>query len=586
MKKTLIKISVVVAAVLAAGTAHAQEGIDRRIEVTSRYIPEVGSAEKLDYMPAQVDTVALQPEINYSVTPTPWKGVFDTEPINPIKINAERYDPQRPFFLRLAAGLPLQSLADFYATADTEGDMAFGAYFNHYGRWAKITNDFGYRRYATATYNVAGVFFEKRFARKVLTVDISDTYRYYNAFGGSDMFVEIGNLFASGANIGYNDLSGRVTFGDSFLDLSRFNYRVGLSAGTFADREKMGQNEFGFFFDSGLRLYGGDFTAGLAFGIENGTGHISEYGDWRLGVSPKYAFSVKDLKVGVGLDFIYNKESSFHIFPEIELVYNKFYGFTPYLHIDGALEEGNFRTLSYANPYVRSGIILPNPSHYDFKVGAHGSITRAVAYDVFFNAAIWNDYNYFVNDVRWSLVSPYVNAYNISRFSAMTNDNVSIFTFGGALSATIVRGLTFDLGMKVNMVSQSETSSDDWPGGAHMGQNFKTNLGIPQFGLDAILKYNYRDRLFLSAGVEVMGKREFSTVRAAIDILMEHDPTLMVADNEVPTTVNLKLDAEYRINSRFNAFVRCENLLGQRLYRYNYYPELGANVMLGVKIAF
>jgi hypothetical protein len=579
MKKTLVKISVLLAAAqLAVGAVYAQNGIDRRIEVTRQYIPEVGAAEKLDFMPAQVDTVPLRPEINYSITPTPWKGVFDTKPINPIKINAERYHPERPFFLRLAAGLPLQTLADFYATANPRSDMAFGAYVNHYGRWAGIRNDFGDRENAAATHNVAGAFFEKRFARKTLSVDISDTYRYYNAFGGAAMPAIHSGRFAQGAKIGYNDLSGRVTFGDRFIDLSRFNYRAGISAGTFADREKTGQNELEVFFDSGWRLYGGDFTAGIEFCLESGTGRLSGHRDWRLAVTPGYAFGVKNLDVGVGLDFVYNRKTSFHIFPKIDLAYKKFHGFTPYLRIDGALEDGCYRMLTYANPYVLSGLELPHPSHYDFRVGAHGAITRAVSYDLYFSAAIWSDYNYFVNDSGEVAAG----VYDASRFAALSNDNVSIFSAGGALSATIVWGLTFDLGLKVNMVSQSAASTVHWYGEQRAGDE-EMGLGIPRFSLDAILKYNYRDRLFLSAGVEVMGRREFSSVWKGS---YAGQSVMSVANSTVPAAANLKLEAEYRVNSRLNAFLRGDNLLNRRLYRFNHYPELGANVMLGVKIAF
>lgn len=562
-----------------AGTASAQEGIDRRIEVTRQYIPEVGEAEKLDFMPAHVDTVALQPEINYSITPTPWKGVFDAEPINPIKIDAQQYRPQQPFFARFAAGLPLQSLADLYITANPSSRTAFGAYLNHYGRWAEIENDLGNREDATATHNVVGAFFERRFARKTLSVDISDTYRYYSAFG----VIPFSDPLISNTKLGYNDLSGRVVFGDPMLDLSRFNYRVGVMASYFSDREKTTQNDFAFFFDSGWRLYGGDFTAGLYFDVTDGTGMSSEYSDWELSVSPKYDFKVKDLNVSMGLDFVYNELTDFNIFPEIEVTYDRSHGFIPYLRIDGKLEDGSFRTLTYANPYVLSGMNLPNPSHYDFRVGAHGSVARALSYDLFFSAAIWNDYNNFVNDVR--IISEEVDA---SRFAAMTFEKLTILNFGAVLKAVITRGLTFDLGLKVNLVLPAIGTVIHSYNGYGVKDTTDTGiwggLGIPPFNLDAVLKYNYRDRLFLSAGVEVMGARHFTSAWESIDL--DDVPYLRLRLNKVPVGVNLKFDAEYRIGNRLSAFVRGDNLLGQRLYRYNYYPELGANVMLGVKVVF
>ena len=99
----------VIAAFLAAGVLTAQEdaaSITQRIEVTRQYVPELGEAQKLDFPPRMADTVTLKPDISYAITPTPWKSVFDTEPIAPVAISTAEYRHQRPFYLMLGGGYP------------------------------------------------------------------------------------------------------------------------------------------------------------------------------------------------------------------------------------------------------------------------------------------------------------------------------------------------------------------------------------------------------------------------------------------------------------------------------------------------
>ena len=131
----------VIAAFLAAGVLTAQEdaaSITQRIEVTRQYVPELGEAQKLDFPPRMADTVTLKPDISYAITPTPWKSVFDTEPIAPVAISTAEYRHQRPFYLMLGGGYPAQSRLDFYAAFSTPRDIRAGVYANHVGQWAKL----------------------------------------------------------------------------------------------------------------------------------------------------------------------------------------------------------------------------------------------------------------------------------------------------------------------------------------------------------------------------------------------------------------------------------------------------------------
>ena len=176
----------VIAAFLAAGVLTAQEdaaSITQRIEVTRQYVPELGEAQKLDFPPRMADTVTLKPDISYAITPTPWKSVFDTEPIAPVAISTAEYRHQRPFYLMLGGGYPAQSRLDFYAAFSTPRDIRAGVYANHVGQWAKLENERGTKEPASWTENGVGLYAGRDFGTRSLDFDIRYGYNYYTRYG-------------------------------------------------------------------------------------------------------------------------------------------------------------------------------------------------------------------------------------------------------------------------------------------------------------------------------------------------------------------------------------------------------------------
>ena len=216
----------VIAAFLAAGVLTAQEdaaSITQRIEVTRQYVPELGEAQKLDFPPRMADTVTLKPDISYAITPTPWKSVFDTEPIAPVAISTAEYRHQRPFYLMLGGGYPAQSRLDFYAAFSTPRDIRAGVYANHVGQWAKLENERGTKEPASWTENGVGLYAGRDFGTRSLNFDIRYGYNYYTTMD------KVWTGYMEPENIYYHKVQTSLTFGDAFTGLSRFNYRFGIA---------------------------------------------------------------------------------------------------------------------------------------------------------------------------------------------------------------------------------------------------------------------------------------------------------------------------------------------------------------------
>ena len=55
---------------------------------------------------------------------------------------------------------------------------------------------------------------------------------------------------------------------------------------------------------------------------------------------------------------------------------------------------------------------------------------------------------------------------------------------------------------------------------------------------------------------------------------------------EIPLSVDLRVDFDWKISNRITFFAEGRNLINQRLYEYLWYPELGARFTAGIKANF
>jgi hypothetical protein len=120
------KIFLLVALVAAAGSAAAQEGLSKELEVTRAYTPRVGRAQKLPIAPDMTDTVRLRPEVSYSITSTASATSFTTKPYEAATIRMAPFDAARSLYLRAGVGAPLATRADVYFTPRMRAGSTFG----------------------------------------------------------------------------------------------------------------------------------------------------------------------------------------------------------------------------------------------------------------------------------------------------------------------------------------------------------------------------------------------------------------------------------------------------------------------------
>ena len=563
----IVAAAVALSAVPVAAAAQSASDLDRQMEVTRAYEPTVNRAEKLDIEPNMVDTVALHPDIGYRITPYPINRRFETVPIKVASISTFMNRDLAPFYLKLGAGYPFQTIADAYYTSTGNPDSRLGAYLNHYGSWSKIENDNKVEAPATTTTNKIGAFGEHRFGQMGVDGEIGYDYDMFSRYGYYTGTTPGIDTTAAGLRQDFSTMRAAVNFGNPFEDLSYLNFRMGADVAYFQDKFNYSELDSKVYLAVG-KLFGGKHQLTFRAQYEGHVGYKDlYYTDNAFSVIPQYRFNSGKFDIAFGLNYTYNDHSSKidgiadnhsdgYLFPKFDIKLDIAGGyFIPYIEIDGRLRNNSYRNTVLRNPYVVQGLFMPSTEEYDGRVGITGNISSVFSYRVFGGVSVLKRMNMFVN-----MYDDVTSARNL--FSYITDD-ATVYTFGGDLEGRIAGSFGVELALQ------------------YFGYDMKTldkAIGMPDFTGRLGLKYSYRDKFTARAGVGFTGRRYFYD-EAGISTGV-YDMT------KVYSAVNLTLGVEYNISRAFGMFLDLDNLLDHKQYQFHHYPGLGVNGMAGIRLSF
>ncbi len=570
------RISALALLCFAFGTLSAQ--VSQQVEVTKAYVPHVGPAGKLAVEPRMTDTVALRPVIEYSVEPRSWSTEFEARRITPASVSANPYHVSRPFYVKAAVGYPLQSVLDAYVSKSDDAGNTVGAFLKHYGSYSKRKNDYDSRQ-GKATYmdSAVGLFGTRHWGRNALegslTYDNRLAYRY-GAFSLDSVAVQTGESLmpskVSDRMVDIGALRGDVRFGNSFADMSRFNFAVGLSAGFMHDAACDRQVDIAGFARVG-KMYGvHGFDIAVDYDGCIGAVALRDAGVSTIKVGPKYILRTGKVNLSAGVDYAYLHDAIYrdrnYLFPAVDLRLDVVKGyFIPYLTAGGEVVSGSFFSLSQRNPYLAAGSVAPSGRRIDLRVGIEGSVKGNFLYRVFAGYSSLKRVPFFV-----SLYKP-AGADDTGQFGVVS-DNSDLFTAGAELQLSISK--SFEARYSFGYYGYG---NDILPHGG----------GMPGYDMSLSLRYTYRDKFSVGASAVLLGARYFPEIdaRGEQESVWTHAPG-DIYTSRIPATVDLSVDVDFRVSKKVWCFVSGSNLAAARLYRFNHYRELGPGVIAGVKLVF
>ena len=559
--------------------------VEKRVEVTKAYVPKVESALKLAVEPDMTDTTRMRPEIDYTVTPLSLRTTLTTRPIRPATVTYWEFNRPLPFYLKVGAGYPLNSVVDFYATTQNPSTGYVIGYVNHEGSYSKIANEIDAKNNSTRMYNRAGVAAGKYLGRHILEGELSYDNRMYHRYGSYTTFPEsVGAVDFGGDGMNdYGNAALSLRFGDDFQDLSRVNFEVALHGDLFFDHsERPDVGETGRQLNIGAegRIAKGfvrsSFSLGIGYDYFGGQQWLSGYWQQLIRASLRYRYAGGVVGLEVGADYYHDRvetpgepealaETGDYFIPFARLNFNLGTpGLKPFFEADGTVRPNDFRTLTAANPYVAPGTWLDKSSvDYNFRAGLGGTLwSKRFAYRVYAGFSVQDHRLFWATLLERSGADGEYETFASTFIPQLGRQTVT--SFNGEIEFRPLSSLMFDFGVHGRFYNVES----DWDNGE---ASFVGNVGVTYTGRK------------VSFGVEARteNERRWTTLDYLFSDEISYLPTF-----RVPFTVDLRAHFDWRVSHRVTLFAEGRNLVNQRLYDFARYPELGASVTVGIKANF
>lgn len=569
MKRILATISTL----LFCLTAAAQ--VDKQVEVTKQYIPKLPQARKLAIEPSGVDTVSIRPEIDYTIQPKAISSALGSERFRPATVTYWEYAPQYPFYLKAGIGYPLASEVDFYASSHRADVGYIMAYGNHLGEFNNIeVENYGgiYNNNAKKMVNRVGVNGGKYIGRYTFGGDVYYKSDIYNRFP-QNLEAETPNP----AEVNFEDVSLSLNFGDSFADLSKFNFSIYGSADIYNDKSEQWLRTIGteqtdefklqqINADAGVKIARqlgsrGDFAAAIGYEGFYGLQQMKEYKNTILSAELFLGYrSVRHFNIKAGarvshdnLPMVYNS-AKLHILPYLYMGLNMRHDgtFVPYVEFDSKLTNNSYQNLQSINQYILfqannlDFTALPNSVSYNMRIGLTGhSRNNKFAYKLYANVS------FITNSLYW---------YNYSQaFFDVKADSENIASIFASLEYKPISSLF--ISAKANAILYEE-----------LGDLMN---GKPKF--EANLNFRYTHRKFaIGASADFVSATKWS--------IMDSSDNLSTL--KYPSYIDLSANFDWMISKTFTLYIEGRNLANADIYHLPLYKEYGTGALIGIKVQF
>ncbi len=543
-----IKNIFLLVALFAATTINAQDDLPgSEVDVVKSFNARLNITEKVDVTPQlpALDTTSKRQQYNV-VTKT-----IQVQYLPPkIKPLADRRQPlQKKYdgYVKAGAGLPISLYGEgSYNFINKKDKHRFGVDLYHYS--ANNNKNVENQKFSDTKGEVNGTYyFDQGFAVNGLLGYNSDKVHF---FGYNDLNEETGTNFTFDPT----DVEQRIwtlygnanIFNGERLALD-FNYDAGVDF--YLLQDSYAAKERGFALKLGATKWINEthpFSVKLVTDFT--TYNVEEKSTLNnFSLIPNFTWHQDRFKVKLGVNVSTN-DDNFSFFPDIEANATIIDGIvTAFIGADGELYKNNFKNLSDYNPYIESIINIQNSKYIQYYGGVKGNI-QGIEYHAQAGYKAVDDLALFqLSDQQDS----------ISRFDVLY-DTATIVYFKANLEAPIFKGLSLTGSLTQNIYSM---------------KNEDKAWHLPAFTVSAGGRYRTEDNKLL--------------VKA--DFFLENGVPYQDINGEAKNLnglFDISVGAEYFFTENIGGFVQINNLAANNRQRWQRYPTLGLNALVGVSARF
>ncbi|MFR9668155.1 MAG: hypothetical protein SNJ33_00190 [Rikenellaceae bacterium] len=534
--------------------------VDKSVEVTREYIPQLERAVKPTLQAEVVDTTTIRPDVDYTIVPLSISTSVATKPLEPAQVTYWQFSQPDNFAIKAGFGYPLTTLFDGYYSRYNADSGYFLGYVNHYGEYVDLSTPFSDDNFANRQSNSVGIAGGVHIAERKLRTSINYSNDIYHR---SAAYIESRDE----SRINYQDINAMVSFGDDFIDLSRWNFSLGFDVNHFWNSN----NNYNALIGGGLKM-AREFSKGSSFNFNVGyhTLVIGEDSQSRsasdIDIDFTYGYTKGDWQMGVGLIYrsIFNQyldsdgeEKSSSLFtPQAYLRYTALRKTVLFVEMGGEMIDGTYASMAKLNPYISSSDIgsMRSTTISNLRFGAEGALMsrNQLSYRLYAQGELRYD------DMLWVLVvDPMQDNYN---YMAVDYINETVLSLNLEAEYRIIPQLSLATDLHLYHFSDWENESGYEYGRSSFVGGVSLDYSLPKFNI----------------GVSAQSRSAYGV--SYIYDYIKHDVLM-------PATVDLGCYFDFKVGDA-TIFFEANNLINQTIYNYYGYRELGMNFMAGVKLSF
>ncbi len=525
---------------------HAQEKIERQVEVIKPYEPSVSDAFKISVLPRITDTIRVLPVFQYSIFPTPLTSDYKVEPIAPARMSAEALPKLYNSHLRMGVGSYISPFGELSINTVRNKDYTAGLWLKHHSSHGTMKLENGVKTFPAFNDNEAMAYGTRFFNHVALAANAgikSNGFHYYGISPELDTALNKRNISQNFLNFH----TGLKLY--SFdTDSSRLNFNAGINYSYFRDKSNTVENSIKI--TAGAHKFLRNEIVGTDLALDYHTNAVQKDSfNTVLTLNPWITKSTSDWHVYAGLVLAYDKlgeNGKAYFYPKASLQFNVVENYLiPYVGVDGNLQVNNYSTTAYNNFFILPGLFVKNTSNkLNLYGGIKGNLGTYTSFNLKAGYSVFENMHLFVNDTVNVLRNQFFVLY----------DDVEIIRYYGEIATRALPKLDFMLKANISKYSMSREEKA-W----HM----------PNFDLTLSARYNLRDKIIISSDLFAIGKRYAKSFDPAVEMI------------ELKNIVDVNLGIEYRYTKILSGFVKFNNMGAARYYRWNQYPAHRFNLIAG-----
>jgi len=309
------------------------------------------------------------------------------------------------------------------------------------------------------------------------------------------------------------------------------------------------------------------FNLGLASSVEFGKTKdvLTSVSNNIFRLNPYIRLQANGIKITAGINYVqeFGTVSAGRIFPAVTADFTLIPDYLQiFAEVKGDVNRNSMKDLTDENPFLNSNILIKNSiEKLSFSAGIKGTGGPGFGYKARVYRKEITDMPLFVNNYT-----------DFNKFDVIYDfGNMKLLGLEGELSVQVSDQLKWT--GKINIEDYKPSSEQySW---------FK-----PQLRISSNLLYNVTDKIGFNAAVAIQDASDAKVYTSA------PASPYVIPNQAIETVVNVKgyvdlgIGATYKINNKFSAFAKANNLLNTKYSRYLYYQAIGVNVFGGISYSF